>query len=60
MSRASVGPWERAVDVLDYEHETDAWRDAELDAALSAPADERECACGLCQLCDTSDPGGPR
>ena len=56
MSRLSVGPWERAVDALDYEHEVDAWREAELDAALSAPADG-ECGCGLCQLCDDSDPG---
>ena len=59
MSRLSVGPWEPGVDVLDYEHAVDAWRDAELDAALSAPADD-ECGCGLCQLCDDSDPGGPR
>ena len=53
MSRLSVGPWERGVDVLDYEHAVDAWREAELDAE---PSDE--CDCGACQLCDTSDPGG--
>lgn len=52
MSRLSVGPWEHAVE---------AWREAELDAALAADqADDDECGCGACQLCDTSDPGGPR
>ena len=59
MSRLSVGPWEPGVDVLDYEHAVDAWREAELDAALAAePSDE--CDCGACQLCDPSDPGGRR
>lgn len=58
MSRLSVGPWERAVNALDYEHAVEAWRDAELDAALAADqADDDECGCGACQLCDTSDPG---
>lgn len=59
MSRLSVGPWERAVDALDYEHEVDAWREAELDAALAADQAD-ECDCGMCHLCDTSDPGERR
>lgn len=59
MSRFAVEPWARAVDVLEYELATqEDWREAELDAALSAPVDPDECDCGMCHLCDTSDPGG--
>ena len=63
MSRLSVESWAHAVALLEYELATglDAWRDAE-DWRETSPDlnDPDACRCGICHVCDDSDPGGPR